>query len=102
MIATFTLMILHNDNGMLALIVVPKTTASLWFTLGFTARARVVPALLRGDLSLAASDRAQGRAMGNNQSVQVGAEAVSVLVRLTRKETHAAGVRVVVTADGAP
>jgi MFS family permease len=63
---------------LMALIVVPKTTASLWFTLGFTALALAVclPSCA-AMLSLAADDREQGRALGNNQSVQVGAESIS-------------------------
>jgi MFS family permease len=66
---------------LMALIVLPRTTTSLWFTLGFTALALAVclPSCA-AMLSLAADDREQGRAMGNNQSVQVGAESISGLV----------------------
>jgi MFS family permease len=66
---------------LMALIVVPRSTTSLWFTLGLTAFALAVclPSCA-AMLSLAADDREQGRAMGNNQSVQVGAESISGLV----------------------
>ncbi len=62
----------------MALIVVPKTTAWLWFTLGFTSLALAVclPSCA-AMFSLVADDREQGQAMGNNQSVQVGAESIS-------------------------
>ncbi len=65
----------------MAVIVIPKSTASLWFILGLTALALAVclPSCA-AMLSLAADDREQGRAMGNNQSVQVGAESISGLV----------------------
>ena len=116
---------------LMALIVVPKTTASLWFTLGLTALALAVclPSCA-AMLSLAASDREQGRAMGNNQSVQVGAEAISglvggalaallvplpllvfagvavvgslLLVRVGRNETPAATAPGIVSVEGAP
>jgi DHA1 family tetracycline resistance protein-like MFS transporter len=66
---------------LMALIVVPDSKASLWFTLGPTALALAVclPSCA-AMLSLAADDREQGRAMGNNQSMQVGAEALSGFV----------------------
>jgi MFS family permease len=66
---------------LMALIVVPDSEVSLWFTLGPTALALAVclPACA-AMLSLAADDREQGRAMGNNQAMQVGAEALSGLV----------------------
>jgi DHA1 family tetracycline resistance protein-like MFS transporter len=66
---------------LMALIVVPRSRVSLWFTLGPTALAVAVclPSCA-AMLSLAADDREQGRAMGNNQSMQVGAEAISGLV----------------------
>jgi MFS family permease len=66
---------------LMALIVVPDSQASLWFTLGPTALALAVclPSCA-AMLSLAADDREQGRAMGNNQSMQVGAEALSGFV----------------------
>jgi predicted MFS family arabinose efflux permease len=65
---------------LMALIVVPKSRISLWFTLGPTALALAVclPSCA-AMLSLAADDREQGRAMGNNQSMQVGAESLSGL-----------------------
>jgi MFS family permease len=66
---------------LMALIVVPSSTAALWFTLGATALALAIclPSCA-AMLSLAADDQEQGRAMGNNQSVQVGAESLSGLV----------------------
>lgn len=61
-------------------IVIPSSEVSLWFTLGPTALAVAIclPACA-AMLSLAAGDEEQGRAMGNNQSMQVGAEAASGL-----------------------
>ena len=58
----------------------PESTGALWFTLGATALALAIclPSCA-AMLSLAASDQEQGRAMGNNQSMQVGAEALSGL-----------------------
>ena len=77
-------MVLYSAVAMgilMALIVVPGSKNSLWFTLGATALALAVclPSCA-AMLSLAADDREQGRAMGNNQSIQVGAEAISGLV----------------------
>ena len=65
---------------LMAIIVIPKSTAALWFTLGATALALAIclPSCA-AMLSLAASDEEQGRAMGNNQSMQVGAESLSGL-----------------------
>lgn len=65
---------------LMALIVVPHSQVSLWFTLGPTALAIAIclPSCA-AMLSLAADDREQGRAMGNNQSMQVGAESLSGL-----------------------
>lgn len=65
---------------LMALIVVPASEISLWFTLGPTALAVAIclPACA-ATLSLAAGNEEQGRAMGNNQSMQVGAEAASGL-----------------------
>src|ERR671922_98510 len=67
-------------GAFMALIVVPSSEISLWFTLGPTAAALAVclPSCA-AMLSLAADDREQGRAMGNNQSMQVGAESLSGL-----------------------
>jgi hypothetical protein len=64
----------------MALIVLPSAQASLWFTLGMTALALAIclPSCATM-LSLAAEDSEQGRAMGNNQSMQVGAEALTGL-----------------------
>jgi DHA1 family tetracycline resistance protein-like MFS transporter len=63
---------------LMALVVLPKSEVSLWFTLAPTALAVAVclPSSA-AMLSLAADDREQGRAMGNNQSMQVGAESLS-------------------------
>jgi MFS family permease len=65
---------------LMAIIVIPKSTAALWFTLGATALALAIclPSCA-AMLSLAADDQEQGRAMGNNQSMQVGAESLSGL-----------------------
>jgi DHA1 family tetracycline resistance protein-like MFS transporter len=67
-------------GGLMALIVVPNSELSLWFTLAPTALAVAIclPACA-AMLSLAAGEEEQGRAMGNNQSMQVGAEAISGL-----------------------
>jgi MFS family permease len=67
-------------GALMALIVVPSSELSLWFTLGPTALAVAIclPACA-AMLSLAAGEQEQGRAMGNNQSMQVGAEAISGL-----------------------
>jgi len=61
-----------------AVIVLPSSQISLWFTLGPAALALAVclPSCA-AMLSLAADESEQGRAMGNNQSMQVGAEALS-------------------------
>jgi MFS family permease len=66
---------------LMSVIVLPSSQASLWFTLGSTALALAVclPSCA-AMLSLAADDREQGRVMGNNQSMQVGAESLSGLV----------------------
>jgi MFS family permease len=63
---------------LMAVIVLPASQTSLWFTLGSTALALAVclPSCA-AMLSLAADDSVQGRVMGNNQSLQVGAESVS-------------------------
>jgi MFS family permease len=65
---------------LMALIVVPDSQLSLWFTLGPTALAIAIclPSTA-AMLSFAAGDDEQGRAMGNNQSMQVGAESLSGL-----------------------
>jgi DHA1 family tetracycline resistance protein-like MFS transporter len=62
----------------MAVIVLPGSELALWFTLGLTALALAVclPSCA-AMLSLAADDSEQGQAMGNNQSMQVGAEAVT-------------------------
>jgi MFS family permease len=76
-------MVLYSALAMgvlMAVIVIPRSTAALWFTLGGTALALAIclPSCA-AMLSLAASDQEQGRAMGNNQSMQVGAESLSGL-----------------------
>ena len=76
-------MVLYSALAMgllMAVIVIPKSTAALWLTLGATALALAIclPSCA-AMLSLAASDQEQGRAMGNNQSMQVGAESLSGL-----------------------
>jgi MFS family permease len=67
-------------GAFMALIVVPGSEMSLWFTLGPTALAVAIclPACA-ALLSLAAGEEEQGRALGNNQSMQVGAEGISGL-----------------------
>ncbi len=64
----------------MAVIVLPSAQGSLWF-LGLTALALAVclPSCA-AMLSLAAEDSVQGRVMGNNQSMQVGAESLSGLL----------------------
>ena len=62
----------------MASIVVPGSEAALWFTLGPTALALAI--CLPGAASLvseAVGPAEQGKALGNNQSLQVGAEALS-------------------------
>jgi DHA1 family tetracycline resistance protein-like MFS transporter len=64
----------------MALIVVPDSEISLWFTLAPTGLALAICLPFSAAmLSLSAGDDEQGRAMGNNQSMQVGAEAFSGL-----------------------
>jgi MFS family permease len=65
----------------MAVIVLPSAQGSLWFTLGLTALSLAVclPSCATM-LSLAAEDNVQGRVMGNNQSMQVGAESLSGLL----------------------
>jgi uncharacterized membrane protein len=56
---------------LMAVVVIPRSTAALWFTLGATALALAacLPSCA-AMLSLAASDQEQGRAMGDNQSMR--------------------------------
>lgn len=65
---------------LMAVIVLPRSEISLWFTLGPAALALAIclPSCA-AMLSLAADDDEQGRALGNNQSMQVGAESLSGL-----------------------
>jgi DHA1 family tetracycline resistance protein-like MFS transporter len=66
---------------LMAVIVLPSSRISLWFTLGSTSLALAVclPSTA-AMLSLSADDSVQGRVMGNNQSMQTGAESLSGLV----------------------
>jgi MFS family permease len=63
---------------LIPLIVVPGSQGWLWLTLGLAASAVAIclPSCA-AMLSLAADDEEQGHVMGNNQSVQVGAESIS-------------------------
>jgi DHA1 family tetracycline resistance protein-like MFS transporter len=65
---------------LMATVVLPTATEGMWFTLGPTALVLAIclPACA-AMVSLAASAREQGRVLGNNQSLQVGAEAMSGL-----------------------
>lgn len=64
----------------MALIVVPSSELSLWFTLLPTALAvAICLSACAAMLSLAAGEAEQGRAMGNNQSLQAAAEGLSGL-----------------------
>src|SRR5579885_3340175 len=68
-------------TGMLMMIVVvPRSSHALWVTLFLTsaALALCLPSCATL-LSLAADNAEQGRVMGNNQALQVGAEALSGL-----------------------
>lgn len=62
---------------LMAVIVLPSSQTALWFTLGSTALALAIclPSCA-AMLSLAADDSMQGAVMGNNQSMQVGAESL--------------------------
>ena len=66
---------------MLVVLPFPGVLDLLWLTLGLTALALAVclPSCATM-LSLSADDTEQGRVMGNNQSLQVGAEAISGIV----------------------
>jgi MFS family permease len=68
-------------GGFMVIIVLPAASAALWVTLFLTSLALAIclPASATM-LSLAADADEQGRAMGNNQALQVGAEALSGLV----------------------
>jgi len=63
------------------LIIIPHTSSALWITLFLTsaALALALPACATM-LSLAAASSEQGRVMGNNQSLQVAAEALSAFI----------------------
>jgi MFS family permease len=65
----------------MATIVIPDSVNWMWFTLGPTALglALCLPSIA-ALLSLNTSDAEQGAVMGNNQSLQVGAEALSGIV----------------------
>jgi DHA1 family tetracycline resistance protein-like MFS transporter len=66
---------------LMAVIVLPSSRISLWFTLGSTSLALAVclPSTA-AMLSLSADDSVQGKVMGNNQSMQTGAESLSGLI----------------------
>ena len=65
---------------LMAVIVLPSSGGSLWFTLGLTALALAVCLpFCAAMLSLAADEEEQGRALGNNQAMQVGAESLTGL-----------------------
>lgn len=64
----------------MALIVVPSSKLSLWFTLAPTALfVAICLSACAAMLSFAAGEAEQGRAMGNNQSLQAAAEGLSGL-----------------------
>jgi len=62
-------------------IVIPKVESSLWITLFLTGlgTALCMPACATF-LSLAISEKEQGSVMGNNQAIQVGAQAISAIL----------------------
>jgi MFS family permease len=68
-------------GALMATVVLPTAVGGMWFTLGPTALALAIclPACA-AMVSLAAGAREQGRVLGNNQSLQVGAEALSGVV----------------------
>ncbi|MGH2989743.1 MAG: MFS transporter [Solirubrobacterales bacterium] len=68
-------------GALMAMVVLPTAVGGMWFTLGPTALALAIclPACA-AMVSLAAGAREQGRVLGNNQSLQVGAEALSGVV----------------------
>jgi DHA1 family tetracycline resistance protein-like MFS transporter len=77
--ARATVVVFGLATGVLmSLIVVPRVVAALWITLGSTALgvAICLPACA-AMLSLAVRGNDQGSVLGNNQSLQVGAEALS-------------------------
>jgi MFS family permease len=67
-------------GALMATVVLPTATDGMWLTLGPTALALAIclPACA-AMVSLAAGAAEQGRVLGNNQSLQVGAEALSGL-----------------------
>jgi len=68
-------------GAFMATIVLPSAVDGMWFTLGPTALALAIClSSCAAMISLAAPAREQGRVLGNNQSLQVGAEALSGLV----------------------
>jgi predicted MFS family arabinose efflux permease len=68
-------------GALMATVVLPTAVEGMWFTLGPTALALAIclPACA-AMISLASRAREQGRVLGNNQSLQVGAEALSGIV----------------------
>ncbi len=82
----FTIRTLTIWSGMLTgvltiVVVIPRPMAALWVTLFFTSAALAICLPCCATLlSNAAGNEDQGRVMGNNQALQVGAEALSGLV----------------------
>jgi DHA1 family tetracycline resistance protein-like MFS transporter len=68
-------------GALMTTVVLPTAVDGMWFTLGPTTLALAIclPSCA-AMISLAAGAREQGRVLGNNQSLQVGAEALSGLV----------------------
>jgi DHA1 family tetracycline resistance protein-like MFS transporter len=68
-------------GALMTTVVLPTAVDGMWFTLGPTTLALAIclPACA-AMISLSAGDREQGSVLGNNQSLQVGAEALSGLV----------------------
>ena len=77
---TLTLWSAFLTGAFMVIVVVVRTRESLWVTLFLTAAASAIclPACATL-LSKATSEAEQGRIMGNNQALQVGAEALSGL-----------------------
>lgn len=68
-------------GALMATVVLPSGVDGMWFTLGPAALAlSICLPSCAAMLSVAADEASQGRVLGNNQSMQVGAEALSGLV----------------------
>ena len=75
-------MVLATDGGLLMIIIViPKSEISYWFTAGPAAFITVMAIAACGTYlsTLVGGDR-QGRVLGNNLALQVGAESLSALL----------------------